>query len=126
MSMTTTTPEGTELVVPEWTLSDRLEKARETAGLSREEMAEAMGTTVKSIWNWENGVRPRVDLVTFAQRWAEVTRVPVSWLLGLRSSSWNGRRPGQPDDQLMFDYPPDYGEPAPYVNTYSLLAGKVA
>lgn len=121
----TTTPEGTGLVVPEWTLSDRLEKARDTAGLSREEMAELMATTVKSIWNWENGVTPRGDLVAFVQRWADATRVPVSWLLGLRSSSWIGRRPGQIDDQLMFDYSPS-AHPPPYVEDNSLYAAAVA
>lgn len=74
-------------VVPEFTFGDRLRKAREHAGLSREELAETLGVNVKSLWNWEAGLNKPRNVVELAQQWADATGVPAEWLLGLSSQS---------------------------------------
>ena len=72
-------------LIPEWTLGDRLRKAREVANLSREEMAARLAaagirTTTASVWNWENDVsRPR-DVLGTTYIWAEICGVNVEWL----------------------------------------------
>lgn len=114
-----------EPVIPQWSLGERLAEARRDAGLDQENMAELLGVSRAAVSLWEQDrTQPRNYMRTM-ERWAEVTNVPVDWLLGLRSSSWNGRRPGQPDDQLRFDYVPD-PPPPPYVDESSLYAAAVA
>lgn len=74
--------------VPEWTLGDRLRKARRRAGLKQEEMAVALGVTANCYGNWEadnNGPR---DLVGVARRVEELTGTPADWTLGLRTGSF--------------------------------------
>lgn len=78
---------------PTWTLGDRFRKAREMAGLSREEMAKKLTafdpdikTTKASVWNWEADVsRPR-DVLATTYAWAEITGVNVEWLRSRCSS----------------------------------------
>lgn len=74
-----------ELLIPKFTLGDRLRKARIARGVSSREMAQALGRSVSSICGYENGSIPvRIDTVSgYALRLA----VPVSWLL-------TGRDPG--------------------------------
>lgn len=73
--------------IPEWTLGDRLRKSRLKAGFEQDEMASLMGTTRPSISAWERDMaRPR-DLVAVAKKWADYTRTPVIWLLGVESPS---------------------------------------
>ena len=66
--------------VPQWTLGDRMRKARETAGLKQTDMAEEIGIGRSSIINYESGraVPPRPVLVAWALRCA----VPYEWLTG--------------------------------------------
>lgn len=73
--------------LPEWTLGDRLRKAREHAGLSREELADILGVKKNSLWNWEaDASRPR-DLVDLLHKWSKATGVPAQWLLGIGLTS---------------------------------------
>jgi transcriptional regulator with XRE-family HTH domain len=68
--------------VPEWTLGDRLRKAREHAGLSQEQMARLLHVSPATISNWETGARhARGGEINMARRWAKETRVPETWLL---------------------------------------------
>ena len=65
----------------DWTLGDRLRKAREYAGISSTEMADLLDVDRTSISKWENGrtgKRGVSKLVLY--RWSQVTGVPVEWL----------------------------------------------
>lgn len=42
---------------------DELREIREEAGVTREELAQAIGVTPQAIANWEAGRRPRRDLI---------------------------------------------------------------
>lgn len=64
----------------EWTLGDRLRRARRYAGLQSSDMARALGVSLNTISNWENDhFIPRYAMIV---AWAEVTAVPVSYLTG--------------------------------------------
>ena len=78
-AMTTTTqqtPPGPS--VPEWTLADRLVKARKWAGLEQEELAEKADIARSSLSKYENGhaVPRRPVLIS----WALATGVSLAWL----------------------------------------------
>jgi len=67
----------TDTALPAFTLSDRLTKAREHAGLSQEQMAAAMGIGRRSIVRYESGkIPPRPAVIA----WASITGVPLWWL----------------------------------------------
>ena len=67
--------------IPAWTFGDRLRKARRDAGLSQTEMAYRLGTTDKSVANWESGASKPRDLITTAQLIEEATGVSAEWLV---------------------------------------------
>ena len=82
--------------IPEWTVADRLRKAREWAGLEQAELARRAGLARNTISNYEGGkVTPRR---TGLLAWSMVTGVPVTWLE-------NGESPqsGGPDGGLSGD-----------------------
>lgn len=66
--------------VPQWTLGDRLRKAREHAGLKQTEMAAEIGIGRSSIINYESdkAIPARPVLIAWAIRCA----VPYEWLTG--------------------------------------------
>lgn len=64
---------------PEFTLADRLRKARETAELSQDELARALTIGRNSIGRYEAGTYPPSRAVIIA--WAMVTGVDLRWLL---------------------------------------------
>lgn len=68
--------DGTE--VPEWTLGDRISKARRHAGLEQGDLASACGVSRPLVSLWENDkAMPRFDhVLTIAQ----VTNVDIGWL----------------------------------------------
>lgn len=73
--------------VPEWTLADRLRKARVHAGLEQSDLARALDVTPSAVSRWEKGApikRP------FVSAWALRCGVPFEWL-------WNGTT--NPPDQ---------------------------
>ena len=75
--------------VPEWTVSDRLRKAREERGLSQQELADASEgeLRLRTISNYERarymGERKRSTL----RIWATRTGVPLEWILTGRAPS---------------------------------------
>ena len=77
--------EQADLTVPEWTVGDRLRKARVHAGIGTEQMAVALLRTRNTVGNYEGGRSkppPRV-----MARWAELCAVPLEWLLTGDTSS---------------------------------------
>ena len=67
-----------ELTIPVWTRGDKLRKSRETAGLSIEDMATALGFHRNSITAWESDRYPAKRAVVLA--WAIICRVDPAWL----------------------------------------------
>ena len=63
---------------PEWTLTDRLRKAREYRGLSQAELADLTGVSARSVFNYEAGrtTPRRPQLIA----WALATGVCLDWL----------------------------------------------
>lgn len=75
---TTTAPVTPHTPVPEWTLADRLSKARRHAGLEQPELADMIGIARSSLSAYENGHRtPRRPVLL---SWALATGVPLEWL----------------------------------------------
>lgn len=67
-------------VIPEFTLGDRLRKARELRGLEQQELAEQLGIHRQSVARYEKGdAEPRKPVMTL---WAIVTGVDLEWLSG--------------------------------------------
>lgn len=71
-------------IVPEWTLGDRLRKARETADLEQIELARDIGVSRNTVANYERGKTTARRPVVLA--WAVRCGVPIEWL-------WTGRVP---------------------------------
>ncbi len=66
--------------VPEWTLGDRLRKAREHAGLTQAELAELIGIARSSVVSYEIGrTEPSRPVVL---SWSLATGVATEWVLG--------------------------------------------
>jgi len=73
-------------MIPMWTLGDRLRKARVTAEISTQQMADALVRNRNTITNYESGFTTPSGRVVV--RWAELCGVPVGWLrLG---DEWDG------------------------------------
>ncbi|MDO5633294.1 MAG: helix-turn-helix transcriptional regulator [Micrococcus sp.] len=65
-------------MIPQWTLGDRLRKAREMTGLSQAQFAKRIEVSVGTIGNYEAGRRaPRAIVI---RAWALATGVPRPWL----------------------------------------------
>lgn len=65
--------------VPEWTLGDRLAKARRHAGVSRAAMAAYLGISPSAISTYEVDTRePKLQTLRL---WAVRTGVPLPWLV---------------------------------------------
>ena len=66
--------------IPTFTMGERLRKARESAGVSEQEMAALLEVTDRTIRNYESDARPikRPSLVV----WSIRTGVPVEWITG--------------------------------------------
>lgn len=64
--------------VPTWTLADRLVKARRSAGLEQEDLAQRMGLNRRTIGRYEKGLAPMYATLI---EWAEVCQVDANWLL---------------------------------------------
>lgn len=68
----------TDPVTPDWTLGDRLAKARRQGGVSVETMALALGVSRKTVNNYEADRTPvRVGVIRV---WAMQCGVPFEWL----------------------------------------------
>lgn len=69
----------TTALIPDWTLGDRLAKARETAGVTVQEMADHLAVSRNTVSNYEHGRTRVTRAVVFA--YADLTGVSVQWLL---------------------------------------------
>lgn len=83
--------------IPRWTMSDRLRKARETAGLGQIELSAKAGISRATISAAENGARtPSRSVVSM---WALATGVSLAWLR-------NGEEPPPAGDGSSVVHPP--------------------
>jgi transcriptional regulator with XRE-family HTH domain len=64
--------------VPVFDMGDRLRKARDAAGLTQTELADALGIGRRSVSRYEDGHQTPKRWIVMA--WAEVTGVPFEWL----------------------------------------------
>lgn len=90
------TDQGTQ-VIPQWTLGDRLRKARQETGLTVREFADEIGVSAKTITDAEGDRRTsrKILLNAYAMR----TGVPREWLeTGQVTSPDNG-----PNDGMNID-----------------------
>ena len=74
--------------IPEWTLGDRLRKARSKTNMTTREFAEAIGVSQKTVTDAE-GDKRAVRKITL-NAWSLVTGVPRDWIE-------NGTVPSGPD-----------------------------
>lgn len=74
--------------VPQWTIGDRMRKAREHAGLKQTEIASEIGIGRSSIINYEGGRAEPPRPVLLA--WAMCTGVSYRWLTGGRDFRLRG------------------------------------
>lgn len=81
--------------IPEWTLADRLRKARLASGLTQEDFADRLGAKPGAYSHWEAGRNTPRNLVALAQRIEILTGIPAAWTLGIMDSPRNGG-PGTP------------------------------
>jgi|SRR5215831_9143964 len=66
--------------IPVWSLRDRLRKARETADLTQDQLAEKVGVSRVSVIAYETGkVVPKRPVLL---SWAVTCRVDYAWLAG--------------------------------------------
>jgi len=72
----TTQPVGSR--VPQWTLADRLRKARQAAPLHQQELADKIGISRHSVSSYENGDSDPARPVLVC--WALATKVSPRWL----------------------------------------------
>lgn len=91
--------------IPEWSLGDRLRKARETRRMSQSELGEALGMTRVTVGRYETDVREPPRSVLMA--WAMATGVPFAWIE-------TGEAPSPGGDGASAGEPPAGIEPATY------------
>lgn len=65
-------------VIPQWTLGDRLKKARQQTGLTTREFAVQIGVSQKTVTDAEND-KHDVRRITILM-WSAKTGVPLEWL----------------------------------------------
>ena len=70
--------------VPDWTLGDKLRKARESAGLEMQELAAEIDIHRQSVARYERGEAKPKRHVLLA--WSSVTGVNLEWLSGSDST----------------------------------------
>ena len=75
--MTTATTAPRE--IPEWTITDRLRKARELTGLDQGPFADNIGVSRGTVSNYERGSRTHKKSVLMT--WAMGSGVPLEWLM---------------------------------------------
>lgn len=67
--------------IPEWSIRERMAKARETAGYTQAEMGAFFGVKAETISSWETDTRQPKDFFDKLRRWAEITKVDYDWLV---------------------------------------------
>lgn len=66
-------------VIPEFTVLDRMVKARQHAGLSQTELAEVLGVSLSTVRRLEDG--SKIARAIELMGWASATGVSTSWLV---------------------------------------------
>lgn len=66
--------------IPEWTVADRLRKARESAGISIVELSEMLDCSKQTIYNYEDNEWPRSRRWTMMRLWAWACDVDAGWI----------------------------------------------
>lgn len=66
-------------IVPEWTLGDRMRKARELTGLERAEFAAELGISRNTVTNYEHDKTERPRMLVL-RSWALRCGVSLDWL----------------------------------------------
>jgi len=70
---------------------DRLQQARERAGMTREELAEKVGKSYVTVGTWERGARkPKAEMLPVL---ASALNVSVDYLLGIDAEGGNRHQP---------------------------------
>ena len=65
--------------IPEWTLTDRMQKSLRSAGMSPSGIAEQFGVHRNTVSGWMHGrIKPST---TTLRLWAVTTGVPYEWLI---------------------------------------------
>jgi transcriptional regulator with XRE-family HTH domain len=82
-------------MIPSMTTGDRLRRARKAAGISSAQMAKLLSVDPNTISNYENDKTTRYP-GTRMRAWAEITGVPVEWLLEGREVASGQAIPGCP------------------------------
>lgn len=72
---------STAPVIPQWTLGDRLRKARESAGMDQLELANRVGISRNTVSNYELGNGTRPPKVVVLRAWANECGVPYEWIV---------------------------------------------
>lgn len=72
-----------EPIYPDWTLGDRLRKARTIARMTQGEFAAAIGVKEGSLAAWETDRAQPRNIVGVAKRIELLTGIPAAWVLDL-------------------------------------------
>jgi transcriptional regulator with XRE-family HTH domain len=72
---------STAPAIPQWTLGDRLRKAREFAGMEQGELALRIGVSRGTVSNYELGRGTRPPKVVVLRAWAHECGVPYEWIV---------------------------------------------
>jgi len=101
--------EQTAGAYPEWTLGERIRKARDFAGLDQAELAALVDATRTTVSNWETGATsPNQRKV---RRVAMVTGVAVDWLRDGHGPFWGGDGNSVTSGSSTDQYPESYRHP---------------
>jgi len=67
-------------VIPEFTVGERLRKAREVIGLDQDQLGDEIAMSRNSVSNYETGATTHLKPI-YLRAWALRTGVPLSWLV---------------------------------------------
>ena len=79
---------NTAHAIPEWSLGDRMKKARTNAGLTRPEIRDRLlergfSASVSTISAWETDTSRPQDLLGVIDAWSDLTGASQGWVLGV-------------------------------------------
>lgn len=74
---------GQGSVFPDWSLGDRIRKARVTVSMNQREFADAIKVKEGSLAAWETDRAQPRNVVAVSKRIEMLTRIPAGWILGL-------------------------------------------
>ena len=100
----------TILVELDFTLGERLAKARKHAGLTQDDMAEKLRVSHSTIAKWELDKSQPRNMLRLIEQWAELTGVSPDWLIGFKKpgNSTSRRRNGDRPASRIHAPHPDY------------------